>query len=167
MTRLHVPTLLRWSDLDAYGHVNNANMLRLLEEARIQAFWVSDVVDGSAAGANTAVGLSTAVLDARPGTDTFSVIARQEVEYLRPIEYTRHPLDIHLWFGRLGGASLEVSYEVWSVEGIEPTVLYTRAMTTIVLVDSSTMKPRRIRAEEREAWLPFVEEPVQFSRRDR
>ena len=38
--RLHVPIRLRWSDLDAYGHVNNAEMLRLLEEARIQAFWV-------------------------------------------------------------------------------------------------------------------------------
>lgn len=40
--RLHVPTPLRWSDLDAYGHVNNARMLSLLEEARIQAFWVND-----------------------------------------------------------------------------------------------------------------------------
>src|SRR4029453_11919256 len=38
--RLHVPTPLRWSDLDAYGHVNNARMLSLLEEARIPAFWV-------------------------------------------------------------------------------------------------------------------------------
>ena len=31
MTRLHVPTRVRWSDLDAYRHVNNASMLRLLE----------------------------------------------------------------------------------------------------------------------------------------
>ncbi len=40
--RLHVPISLRWSDLDAYGHVNNASMFRLLEEARIQAFWIAD-----------------------------------------------------------------------------------------------------------------------------
>lgn len=33
MTRLHVPIPLRWSDFDAYAHVNNAEMLRLLEEA--------------------------------------------------------------------------------------------------------------------------------------
>ena len=29
---------LRWSDMDAYGHVNNVQYLRLLEEARITAF---------------------------------------------------------------------------------------------------------------------------------
>ena len=42
MTRLHVPIQLRWGDLDAYGHVNNAEMLHLLEEARIAAFWTED-----------------------------------------------------------------------------------------------------------------------------
>lgn len=39
MTRLYVPVRLRWSDLDAYAHVNNVEMFRLLEEARITAFW--------------------------------------------------------------------------------------------------------------------------------
>ena len=39
MTRLHVPVSLRWSDLDAYAHVNNVEMFRLLEDARITAFW--------------------------------------------------------------------------------------------------------------------------------
>jgi acyl-CoA thioester hydrolase len=158
--RLHVPTALRWSDLDAYGHVNNANMLRLLEEARIQAFWVSDAVEDG-----TAVGASTAVLDARPGADTLSLIARQEIEYLLPIAYTRHPLDIQLWIGRLGGASLEVCYEVCSPVDQEPFSLFTKAATTIVLVDSETMRPRRISDVEREAWAPYVEEPVQFAKR--
>ena len=32
--RLHVAIPLRWSDFDAYAHVNNAEMLRLLEEGR-------------------------------------------------------------------------------------------------------------------------------------
>ena len=36
--KLHVPIRLRWSDLDAYGHVNNAEMLRLLEEAVSKRF---------------------------------------------------------------------------------------------------------------------------------
>ena len=45
--RLHVPIKLRWSDLDAYGHVNNAAMLTLLEESRISVFWHGDLgVDG-------------------------------------------------------------------------------------------------------------------------
>ena len=53
MARLTIPISLRWSDFDAYAHVNNAEMLRILEEARIQAFWRRD--DGSAASAETAL----------------------------------------------------------------------------------------------------------------
>lgn len=154
--RLHVPIQLRWSDLDAYGHVNNAEMLRLLEEARIAAFWAADA---------SAAGSSTAVLDGSPTADTLSLIARQEVEYLAPVPYLRAPLDVQLWIGRLGGASLEVCYEVCSPVGVEPTVLYTRATTTIVLVDRASERPRRISDHERDAWSPYLEEPLEFSRR--
>lgn len=157
--RLHVPTPLRWSDLDAYGHVNNARMLSLLEEARIQAFWVSD--DTS----EHAVGASTAVLDATPGANTITLIARQEVEYLAPIPYQRQPVDIELWIGHMGGASLDVCYEVYSPAGIDPRVLYTRAVTTIVLVDATTERPRRIDDRERAAWEPYLGEPIEFRRR--
>jgi acyl-CoA thioester hydrolase len=158
--RLHVPTPLRWSDLDAYGHVNNARMLSLLEEARIQAFWVND--DGTA---EHAVGASTAVLDASPGAATLTLIARQEVEYLAPIPYQRLPLDIELWIGHMGGASLDVCYEVFSPPGTEPRTLYTRAVTTIVLVDASSERPRRITADERAAWEPYLGESLEFRRR--
>lgn len=156
--RLHVPIKLRWSDLDAYGHVNNAEMLRLLEEARIEAFWITD-------DAEEAVGGSTAVLDGRPGADTLTLIARQEIEYLAPIPYLRQPLDVQLWLGRLGGASLEVCYEVRSPAGTEPEILYSRAATTIVLVDAASQRPRRINERERAAWTPYLDEPVQFTKR--
>ncbi|MET4157897.1 thioesterase family protein [Agromyces sp. PvR057] len=157
--RLHVPTPLRWGDLDAYGHVNNARMLSLLEEARIQAFWVSESTP------EHAVGASTAVIDATPGSNTLSLIARQEVEYLSPIPYQRLPLDIELWIGNLGGASLDVCYEVYSPVGVEPRVLHTRAATTIVLVDAASERPRRITPLERDAWTPYVEAPIAFRRR--
>lgn len=157
--KLHVPIGLRWSDLDAYGHVNNAAMLRLLEEARIQAFWVND-------DAEEAVGGTTAVLDGRPGADTLTLIARQEIEYLAQIPYLRQPLDVQLWLGRLGGASLEVCYEVRSPVGMEPPTLYSRAATTIVLVDASTQRPRRINDHERSAWTPYLDDPVTFAKRD-
>ncbi|MDH6181283.1 acyl-CoA thioester hydrolase [Microbacteriaceae bacterium SG_E_30_P1] len=156
MTRLHIPVLLRWSDFDAYAHVNNAEMLRILEEARIQAFWRPD--DGGE-------GNATAILDARPGAETISLIARQEIEYLVPIPYMRAPIDIELWIGRLGGASLEVCYEVYSPEGVDPRVLYTKAATTIVMVRAETGRPQRIADEQREAWAPYVEEPVSFTKR--
>ena len=158
--RLHVPTPLRWSDLDAYGHVNNARMLSLLEEARIQAFWVND--DGTA---EHAVGASTAVIDASPGASTVTLIARQEIEYVAPIPYQRLPLDIELWIGHMGGASLDVCYEVYSPTGVTPRTLYTRAVTTIVLVDATTERPRRMTDAEREARQPYLGDPLEFRRR--
>jgi len=154
-----VPIRLRWSDLDAYGHVNNAEMLRLLEEARILAFWVNDDTG------STAVGASTAVLDGRPGAATLTLIGRQEIEYLAPIPYLRDPIDVRLWIGKLGGASLDVCYEVWSPEGIGESQLYARANTTIVLVDSASGRPRRINDVERAAWTPYLDVGIVFSRR--
>ena len=154
--RLHVAIPLRWSDFDAYAHVNNAEMLRLLEEARIQGFWRPD------AGVE---GAPTAVLDARPGAEVIALIARQEIEYLAPIPYMRTPIDIEMWIGRIGGASLEVCYEVCSPQGTQPHVVYARAASGIVLVDAATLKPRRISDGERDAWTPYLDEPVQFNRR--
>lgn len=157
--KLHVPIRLRWSDLDAYGHVNNAEMLRLLEEARIQAFWVSEDSD------TTVVDASTAVLDGRPGAATLTLIARMEIEYLAPVPYLRQPVDVRLWLGKLGGASLEVCYEVWSPSGVGSEVLFARASTTIVLVDATSQRPRKINDVERAAWTPYLDEPVVFARR--
>ena len=156
MSRIHVQIPLRWSDFDAYAHVNNAEMLRLLEEARIQAFWRPD--EGGE-------GEATAVLDARPGAETISLIARQEIEYLAPIPYMRAPIDIEMWIGRLGGASLEVCYELYSPTGVAPRVLFTKAATTLVMVTAATGRPRRIPDELRLLWAPYVDEPIAFTRR--
>lgn len=157
MARFNVTIPLRWSDFDAYAHVNNAEMLRLLEEARIQAFWRPDE--------GTGPGSVTAVLDARPGAETISLIARQEIEYLAPIPYMRAPIDIEMWIGRIGGASLEICYELFSPVGVSPRVLFTKAATTLVMVTAATGRPRRISDELREIWRPYVEEPVKFTRR--
>jgi acyl-CoA thioester hydrolase len=157
MSRIHVQIPLRWSDFDAYAHVNNAEMLRLLEEARIQAMWRPD--------GGTEAAQPTAVMDVRPGAESLALIARQEIEYLLPIPYMRAPVDIEMWSGGLGGASLDVCYEVFSPIGIEPRVLYTRAITTVVMVSAQTNLPVRLPAELRSAWAPYVEEPVAFTKR--
>ena len=104
MARLEVPVLLRWSDLDAYQHVNNAAMLTLLEEARITAFW--------RAPAGDLAPWPTAVLDAGPTAQMSTLVARQEIEYLRPLSYRRTPVIVEMWLGHLGGASLDVCYEM-------------------------------------------------------
>jgi acyl-CoA thioester hydrolase len=151
MTRLHVPVPVRWSDLDAYEHVNNARMLTLLEEARIAAFW-----------SDPDAGAPTAVLETGPGAPSVTLVAAQRVEYLAPIPFHREPLDVELWIGRLGGASFEVCYEMFSPHGLTPRVLYTRAATTMVLVDRETGAPRRLGDTERATWEAYVEPPLQF-----
>lgn len=147
--RLPVPVLVRWSDLDAYGHVNNASLLTLLEEARIVAFWA-----GGSASAPT-----TAIIDAGADATTVTVIARQEAEYVAEIPHHREPIVIETWIGQLGGASMDVCYEVRSPDASQ---LYARAQTTVVMLDAATGAPRRLTAEERRTWAPYVEAPVEF-----
>ena len=169
MTRLNVPVQLRWADLDAYGHVNNAQMLQLLEEARIEAFW-------SHPGGSDDADRPTAIIDAGPGATTTTLVARQEIEYLRPLGYRRAPIVVQLWLGHLGGASIDVCYEVHdAVPGSRvddvadaeavASAPYARAATTVVLVDTATGRPRRLTDPERAAWSPFLEEPIAFRRR--
>ncbi len=155
MTRLHVPVPLRWADLDAYGHVNNVEVLRLLEEARIAAFWRH----GEDAGV-----LPTAVLDAGPGAGTHTLVARQEIEYLLPISYRREPLVVELWIGHLGGASIEVCYLLTTGDEPERRV-FVQAATTLVLIDAATGRPRRITEAERATWGEYLEEPLVMRRR--
>ncbi len=163
MTRIEVPVQLRWSDMDAYAHVNNVEMLRLLEEARIEVFWRHP--DGPD-GAPPEGGRPTAVIDAGPGALTSTLVARQEIQYVRPVPYRRAPVVIELWIGHLGGASLDVCYEVRDVPSrADGSTLYAKAITTIVLVDSATGSPRRLTDDERAVWQPYVEEPVVMRRR--
>jgi len=163
MTRLEVPVQLRWSDMDAYAHVNNVEMLRLLEEARIEVFWRHPVgPDGEQPDAARA----TAVLDAGPGAVTSTLVARQEIQYVRPLPYRRAPVVVELWIGHLGGASLDVCYEVRDVPASSAgSTVYAKATTTIVLVDSATGAPRRLTPAERTVWEPYVEDPVVIRRR--
>ncbi|RUQ97534.1 acyl-CoA thioesterase [Labedella endophytica] len=154
--RVHVPVHLRWGDLDAYNHVNNVELMRLLEEARVRAFWRSgEDEDG--------VDRGMALIEAEVGADTVTLIARHEVVYLAPIAYRRAPLDVQLWISHLGGASLDVCYDVFG-SGEASGDLYARAVSTIVLLDTATNRPRRITDEERLAWSVYLGEPLQLGR---
>ncbi len=156
MTHLTVPIHLRWGDLDAFGHVNNATMLRLLEEARVRTFWATGPGEASAP--------ATAVLEVGPEATTLSLIAHQEIEYLAPVPYTSDPIRVRMWFSRIGGASIEICYEVYPPESAQSDAVYARASTVLVLVDSVTLAPRRISAQERAAWEPYLGEPITFRR---
>jgi acyl-CoA thioester hydrolase len=181
--KIEVPVHLRWSDMDAYGHVNNVDMMRLLEMARIEAFWASDEseVEGSVADAHGSTVLaegssdttastsrpSTKIIDAGPSAATFTLVARHEIEYLAPLRYRSDPVIVELWIGHIGGASIDISYRIRDdrPRGGTTSHVYAIASTTLVMVDRETGNPRRITAAEREAWLDYVDEPVAFRHR--
>ena len=148
--RIHIPVHVRWGDLDAYNHVNNVQMMRILEEARVRAFWAPDERGGRDEHTPP-----SAVISAAAGSETTTLIAGHQIEYLLPVEYQRNPLDVQLWIGRFGGASAEISYEVYCNDG-----LAVRAASTMVFIDSATGRPRRISDAERAAWADYVGEPV-------
>ena len=156
--RLHIPIHLRWGDLDAFNHVNNTSMLKLLEEARVRAFWLPEPGEDAP---------TTAVLDSSIFSGMLTLIARQEIEYLAPVPYQRHPLDVQMWFGKLGGSSIEVCYEVYSPResGAAERTLYARATTVIVKVDAASGRPLRLTREERAAWTPYLGAPIHYAHR--
>jgi acyl-CoA thioester hydrolase len=157
--RLHVPIPLRWGDLDALGHVNNASMLKLLEEARLRAFWRHE--DGTDAPPTAVFDMS--VLEG--GGAQATLIARQEIEYLRPVPYGQRPLDVQLWIGGIGGSSVEVCYEVFSPKGEQQQTLYARATAVVVLVDTASGRPARWGSAVRAAWAQLLGEPIVYGRR--
>ncbi|MDJ1136614.1 acyl-CoA thioesterase [Streptomyces iconiensis] len=123
---------LRWSDMDAFGHVNNAVYLRYLEEARI------DFMTRPAREADS---------------DSFTggtVVARHEIDYLRPLVHQHNPVTVELWVTKLNAASVTFAYEIreTAVPGADVRP-YVRAKTVVVPYNLKEERPRRLTGGER------------------
>ncbi|MFF3454273.1 acyl-CoA thioesterase [Streptomyces sp. NPDC002730] len=130
---------LRWSDMDAFGHVNNAVFLRYLEEARIDFMFRLAPGDGS------------------PSFSGGSVVARHEIDYKRPLIHRHEPVVIELWVTKISAASLTIAYEVKDAEGPSSQV-YVRASTIVVPYDLGAERPRRISAEEKSLLQKYLDD---------
>ena len=127
---------VRWSDLDAFRHVNNAKTVTLLEEARIDWLFAEA---------------------ARHGVDRLTegiVVARLEIDYKRPIGMEL-PVTVSMGLTKLGQASMTVDYIV-SVAG---TTVAT-ALSVLVPVDPVTFRPRRMDDRERAYLTQYLHDPV-------
>ena len=120
---------MRWSDMDAYRHINNTAYLAYLEDARVAMFFHRS--DGFSSG---------------------TVISRHEINYLRPIVYHPEPLRLELWIDTIRGASFVVHYDVFDGDR-----LAARASTTCVTVNFDHDSPRRLTVEEREVLRGFAD----------
>jgi acyl-CoA thioester hydrolase len=74
---------VRWGDLDAFGHVNNATYLVFAQEARYA--W-SKMIE--------------------------MVVARAEVDFVAPIYTGDIFIDVEIWVNKIGNSSFGVTYEM-------------------------------------------------------
>lgn len=123
-TVIDVP--LRWGDMDAQGHVNNALVVDYLQEARA----------GFLRGGANAHLLGGGV-----------IVTAQQVEYLRPIEFAADPVQVGIGVKHVGASRFEVAYLV-EQDG-QPCA---RAVTTLCPFDFEAQRPRRLTEQER-AWF--------------
>jgi len=116
---------VRWNDLDAFGHVNNAKYLTYAESARID--W----------GQQQFAEKSDSVL-------VQMTVARSEIDYLLPITEFEIYYDVDLWVESIGNSSFVVGYEV-TKDGL----VFTKMKTVQVMIDLESRKSRPIKDNER------------------
>ncbi|MGH3796521.1 MAG: acyl-CoA thioesterase [Pseudonocardiaceae bacterium] len=130
---------VRWSDMDVYGHVNNARVVTLLEEARTELLFG----EGARRGAH----------DLADGV----VVVGLTVRYRLPLVYSAKPVRVQLWVSELRGASFTLAYAVSAAEGsaAESTGYAVTASTQLAPYDTAAKKPRRLTPAEREFLAAF------------
>ena len=82
--------------------------------------------------------------DGSPSFSGGSVVARHEIDYVRPLVHRHTPVTIESWVTKITAASLTIAYEVK-----DPGQVYVRASTVVVPYDLAEERPRRITAEEK------------------
>ncbi len=80
---------VRWDDIDAFGHVNNAKYLTYIQEAR---FLWSPIIE--------------------------MVVARAEVDFIEPIYEGGRFYDVNLWVEAIGNSSFTMGYQVVGDNGV-------------------------------------------------
>ncbi|MFT4088221.1 MAG: thioesterase family protein [Gordonia sp. (in: high G+C Gram-positive bacteria)] len=135
-----VEVALRWGDMDVLGHVNNVQVARLFEEARVRA--MTDWSEGTV----------------RP---TPMVVARQEIEFAAPLYYSVEPACCQVWVSRIGGKSFDFSCALRSATG----ELSALCETTLTALDADSGRPVELPAALLTALRANVGEPAPFRRR--
>lgn len=133
---------LRWSDMDAYGHVNNVQFLRLLEDARV-------------------VGIREWFVDRPSMLDEGIVVSRHAIEYRAPLTYRPAPVEVEMWVTHVHGAGFDLGYVVRDPDGAGEQV-YAVAETGLVYYDFGTARPRRLTPDDRAALAAHTGDPVLF-----
>jgi acyl-CoA thioester hydrolase len=115
---------VRWSDMDAYGHVNNAVYLTYLEECRDA--WAQSILGRV--------------------TDTWDfVLAHVGIDYRRQLTQDDGEVLVRCRLAGYGRSSVRTTEEILTAEG----VVSASAESVIVPRDPQTLRARRLTDEER------------------
>lgn len=123
---MQVNLQLRWSDQDPLGHVNNANIMTLLEEAKIR----TDKYLCEKAGYTLELG---------------TVIRVATTEYFLPVAYTQD-VTVSVWLEKIGTSSYLKKYEL-----VQNGKICVAAETVIVMFDPVTETSQPIPEKFRKA----------------
>jgi acyl-CoA thioester hydrolase len=131
---------VRWSDMDALGHVNNAVYLTYLEQARIAY--------------TRELGLRAA-----PGDDGIGLIlARVALDYKQPIVYP-DAVKVFTRIIRLGRSSFD-SEQIIMRQGNADSAIAAQGILTGVVFDYQARQPIAMPEAWRESILAYEPEPV-------
>ena len=120
---------VRFSDVDANGHVNNVRFLEYLEDARIALY----------------LDYAGALPEDRGGLPAVRfAIVRHEVDYRKPLSFRHGSVRVESWMTKVNWASCELAAEICSDDGV-----FVEACSTIVGFDPHTARPRRFTVPER------------------
>ncbi|HTA64848.1 MAG TPA: thioesterase family protein [Xanthomonadaceae bacterium] len=118
---------VRWRDLDAFNHVNNAMYLRYLEEARLR--WLL-TLEGPWMDENVAPVVASALLN-----------------FKRPISWPEDVI-VELFVDRIGNSSFTLGHRIWSAK--DASMLYCDGHIVMVWFDKRSGKsaplPESVRA---------------------
>lgn len=118
---------LRWSDMDAFGHVNHARTVTLLEEARAELLF-------GEAGKHGLSGMADGM-----------VVARVVIDYHAPLTYSDGTVQVRMSVRDLRAASFVMDYTAASGSSASAAT----AETVMVPYDVRAGRPRRLSDAER------------------
>jgi acyl-CoA thioester hydrolase len=122
------PLKVRWSDVDAYRHVNNVKYVEYFQEARLRYLMHMH----------------------QPG-DAFAelVVARTDVDYRRPILFRLTPYEVHSWVSHVGRTSFVVAAEIRDPEAAPGAEVLAAGRTVLVGFDRATQRAAPLTQDHR------------------
>lgn len=121
---------VRWSDMDAFGHINHARMVTLMEEARIE--WLLS------AGEEYAPLITSAM------------IVHVDIRYQAQLRHDDSPLRIGMWIRNFRSVDFTIGYEIRGAHADPTGRPACVASTQMAVVDGEKHTLRRLSVSEKD-----------------